>query len=157
MKKEGLPFDGLSSHKILENSNECILWSFCIFGHKNVPFRKDSNSHFSIFLDVWHQVQFQKNLMHRFRKLQNYWFWAHKRPISFILTITWILLKNPKTCFQLQVCLSICDIFVTSHFYPLINACHLVQFQENLLNTFPEKFRDVALHPKNAQFTPFHT
>ena len=40
-----------------------------------------------------------------------------------------------------------------SHFKPIFNACHQVQFKENLMNRFREKFKIVDLRPKMTHFS----
>ena len=42
-----------------------------------------------------------------------------------------------------------------SHFYPLINASHMVHFQKNLMNRFREKSKCIYFGPKNDSFLLF--
>ena len=42
-----------------------------------------------------------------------------------------------------------------SHFKPLFNTCHQVQFQKNLTNLFREKFKNVNFGPQNDLFFSF--
>ena len=41
------------------------------------------------------------------------------------------------------------------HFYPSFNACNLVQFQKNLMNTFRKEFRNADLGPKMTLYHNF--
>ena len=41
------------------------------------------------------------------------------------------------------------------HFYPLLNACHQVQFQKNLMHRLEEKFKNIDKGPKNDSFPLF--
>ena len=43
-----------------------------------------------------------------------------------------------------------------TRFERLFHACHLVQFQKNLMNRCGEKFRSVDFGPKNFPFCPFY-
>ena len=40
-----------------------------------------------------------------------------------------------------------------SHFYPLFNGCHHVQFQKNLINRFWQNFKNINLGPVIGPFT----
>ena len=72
MKKKSLllPFECQPVHKISKKFDERTLgnFCFCIFGPKNVSFFKNPKSHFYQFSYFYHQVEFQKNLMNKFRE-----------------------------------------------------------------------------------------
>ena len=57
--------------------------NFYIFGTKNVQFFKNSNDHFYYrFFNACHKLQFQKNLMKRFKNLKSVDFRPTINPIT---------------------------------------------------------------------------
>ena len=90
------------------------------------------NHLFYLIFNSCHRVQFQINLIDRFREmLKNVDYWS----INDLFILFWAHQEFS-------------PIMENHLFYPLFNACHKVQFQDNLMNRFRGNVKNVDFAPK---------
>lgn len=126
-----LLFECVSSHKILENTKQFY------FGPKNDPFTNFEYWQIIFSLKITFPLYFA-------RKLRKATFTHSFMPID------WHNLKKKK----FNIIFS-CKI-QNSHFYSVINACHLAQFQKKIFNEqVYSNVQVLVLHPKMFHLPQF--